>query len=100
MPNILQFTEPQTISVGNCIERFRKLNEEFKNFIHEHNLCTINEKFVGACNGDSGGPLAYDSETHTKTLVGIVSWGALGVSITLLFRFIAIFRLMIAKCSI
>lgn len=100
MPDILQFTEPHTISLENCIERFRKLSEEFGNFIYEGNLCTINEKFVGACNGDSGGPLAYVSDTRTKTLVGFVSWGVPGVSANFLLSFLAILHLMITKCSI
>lgn len=83
MPNILQYAEPRTISLASCIERFRKLDERYLKNIHKHSLCTINEKGVSVCNGDSGGPLAFDSGANTRIIVGIVSWSATGVSIIL-----------------
>lgn len=51
-PKILQFTEPHTISLKNCAERYKQL--KYAHFIHKDIVCTINDQWVGACNGDSG----------------------------------------------
>lgn len=74
----------------------------YENNLHEHNLCTINEKGVSVCNGDSGGPLAYDSGTRTKTLIGIVSWSASGVSIIFEILELSVFKIILryhTKCN-
>ncbi|XP_055323201.1 chymotrypsin-2-like [Sitodiplosis mosellana] len=73
LPDILQFTKPNTLSVDECKKRFK--GHAAAANIHESILCTINGKNVGACHGDSGGPLVDASNPESKTLVGIVSWG-------------------------
>lgn len=64
LPNNLQFINLQTISNTDCAQR------QSPNPIFTTSLCTFTRSGQGACNGDSGGPLAANG-----ALVGLVSWG-------------------------
>nr|AAV33653.1 chymotrypsinogen [Helicoverpa punctigera] len=44
-------------------------------FVHDTNICTSGAGGKGTCNGDSGGPLAVDSNDK-KILIGVTSYGA------------------------
>lgn len=52
LPKDLQYAEPRTLSVNDCVERFK--GQPFSQFIRESSLCTTNKDGVGACHGDSG----------------------------------------------
>lgn len=55
-----------TITNDNCRRRH---NSSLQHLINNETLCAFARRFVGICNGDSGGPLAANGQ-----LIGIVSW--------------------------
>ncbi|XP_055705095.1 trypsin alpha-3-like [Phlebotomus papatasi] len=62
----LQFLSKQTLTNANCQNRVGGNG----NLIFAHKICAGGVTGQGACNGDSGGPLAVGN-----TAIGIVSWG-------------------------
>lgn len=52
-PDVLQFTEFQTISNEECVKRFAVAPQMQEN-IHNTTLCTVDVKDGGSCLGDSG----------------------------------------------
>jgi len=71
IPDVLQFSELQTIDRNECSTRFGSM-PMLQNFIYDTIVCTVDKKNGGACHGDSGGPLV---DLNKKTVVGVVSWG-------------------------
>lgn len=63
-PDHLQTVILETISLSECQAAYEKP-------IKETQICTSTYHGFGACNGDSGGPLASEGK-----LIGIVSWGS------------------------
>ncbi|GAB0096390.1 hypothetical protein DMENIID0001_118960 [Sergentomyia squamirostris] len=62
----LQFLSQQTLTNANCQGRVGGNG----NMVFAHKICAGGVTGRGACNGDSGGPLAVGN-----TAIGIVSWG-------------------------
>lgn len=52
-PDVLQFSEFKTISLGECAKRFANYKSLLK-LLHKNNLCVVSDKKSGACHGDSG----------------------------------------------
>lgn len=52
-PDVLQFSELQTIDNEECVDRFDSI-PQFQSFIHDTVVCTVDKKNGGACHGDSG----------------------------------------------
>lgn len=52
-PDILQFSELDTINRKECAKRFVNIPTLLK-MLYDANICTVNSKNSGACNGDSG----------------------------------------------
>lgn len=52
-PDILQFSELDTINRKECAKRFVHIPILLK-MLHDANVCTVNTKNSGACHGDSG----------------------------------------------
>lgn len=53
IPDVLQFSELQTIDQNDCTSRFDSI-PMLQNFIYETIVCTVDKKNGGACHGDSG----------------------------------------------
>lgn len=71
IPDVLQYSELQTIDQNECSSRFTDI-PMLQAFIYNTIVCTVDKKNGGACHGDSGGPLV---DAEKKTVVGVVSWG-------------------------
>lgn len=55
MPNVLQFTEPRTMSFDECVELFSIVPRlPLAKMVRDTMVCTINGDGIGACHGDSG----------------------------------------------
>lgn len=65
-PNNLQVLPTTTLTNFDCQSR---VPLELRDFIFDHKICTFTRIGQGACNMDSGGPLAANNE-----VIGIVSW--------------------------
>ena len=64
----LQFVEVNVFSHEECQDYWNGLNT-----VNDGHICVGEINSAGACNGDSGGPLAVDG-----FLVGVTSWGFWG----------------------
>lgn len=52
-PDVLQFTELETFNTKECAKRYENI-PQFRGAVQKGNLCTIDKKNGGSCNGDSG----------------------------------------------
>lgn len=59
------------------------------NFIKHYSMICAGEQNIGACYGDSGGPLIYHDENGQHIQIGIVSWGTEHCGSTTVFTKIA-----------
>lgn len=66
----LQYAEVVTLSHEECVKKFQ--GNSARALLKSYNICAMDKRGVGACNGDSGGPLA---DTKNKVILGVVSWG-------------------------
>jgi len=66
IPDKLQAINLTFINYESCKSKFPAEDND----VDVGHICTLNKIGQGACNGDSGGPLAYKNQ-----LVGLVNWG-------------------------
>lgn len=66
LPDKLQHFNSTSVDYQLCKEMLRGYESAF----YVDQICTLNGGGIGACNADSGGPVAFQGK-----IVGVVSWG-------------------------